>query len=87
MLGLRVTKPAGAEWVLKPASISEVLDRLEGGFVTPKGKFSAKIKRSSKGIVRVEWDTPRGTRGLVDLPGERSFWVRGGKGRRVFRHK
>jgi hypothetical protein len=86
MLGLRVTRLAGEEWVLKPASISEV-DRLGGGFATAKGKFSAKVKRISKGIVRVEWDTPRGTRGLVDLPGERSFWVRGGKGTRVFRHK
>ncbi|KAL3444047.1 Six-hairpin glycosidase-like protein [Aspergillus insuetus] len=86
MLGLRVTKPAGEEWVLKPASFGEV-DRFESGFVTLKGKFSAKVTRVKKGIVKVEWDTPRGTRGLVDLPGEKSIRVKGGKGRRVFRHK
>ncbi|KAL3492416.1 Six-hairpin glycosidase-like protein [Aspergillus germanicus] len=76
MLGLRVTKPAGEEGA-----------GFEGGFATAKGKFSAKVTRVKKGVVRVEWETPRGTRGLVDLPKERSFWVKGGKRRRVFRHK
>jgi hypothetical protein len=62
MLGLRVTKPAGEEWVLKPARFEEI-DRFEGGFVTLKGKFSAKVTRVKKGVVRVEWDTPRGRGG------------------------
>ncbi|KAL4789082.1 Six-hairpin glycosidase-like protein [Aspergillus venezuelensis] len=86
MLGFRVTKPAGEEWMLKPASFSEI-DEFQGGVVTAKGKFSAKVKRVQRGAVSVEWDTPRKTRGLVHLPGQKPFWVNGGKGRRIIQHK
>ncbi|RDW76790.1 uncharacterized protein DSM5745_06782 [Aspergillus mulundensis] len=83
MLGLRVTKPAGEEWVLSPAAFTE-LDKFEGGFTTSYGKFSASVKVDGK-VARVEWNTPRGTKGVVDLPGHEPFRVRGGKGSRKVR--
>ncbi|KAL2833477.1 Six-hairpin glycosidase-like protein [Aspergillus pseudoustus] len=82
MLGLRVTKPAGEEWLLQPASFTE-LDSFQGGFVTTRGRFSAKV-RVGKKYVRVEWNTPKGTRGLIALPGHESFWVSGGRGKKNF---
>jgi hypothetical protein len=76
MLGFRVTKPAGEEWLLKPASFE--LDEFEARLVTAKGRFLAKA-RVSRRYVKMEWGTLRGTRGLVDLPGQKSSWVKGGK--------
>lgn len=83
MLGLRVTKPAGEEWLLKPATFSE-LDSFQGGFVTAKGRFSAKVTVGKK-YIEVEWDAPKETRGLIDLPGQKAFWVSGGKGKKNFK--
>ncbi|KAL4735585.1 Six-hairpin glycosidase-like protein [Aspergillus similis] len=85
MVGLRLTKPAGEEWLLKPASFEE-LDRFESGFVTSKGRFSAKIIVSRRNV-RVDWDAPIGTRGLISLPGQEPFWVKGGKASKIVRRR
>jgi hypothetical protein len=78
LLGLRVTKPLGHEWQLKPSTFTQ-LTEVEGGFATSLGKFSAKYKIKD-GIADVEWDTPVGTRGWLALPGNAPRWVVGGKG-------
>ncbi|KAL4899629.1 Six-hairpin glycosidase-like protein [Aspergillus multicolor] len=83
MLGLRVTKPAGEEWVLAPAGFTD-LHKFEGGFAAALGKFSASVKVDGK-YARVNWETPRGTKGVVYLPGQKPFRVRGGKGSRRVR--
>lgn len=80
MLGLRVTRPAGETWLLQPASVAE-LDFLRGGFTTRLGRFSASITVETK-YIEVQWDTPKGTRGFIDLPELDSFWVSGGKGKK-----
>ncbi|PLB51610.1 alpha-L-rhamnosidase B [Aspergillus steynii IBT 23096] len=77
MVGLRVTKPAGSEWVLSPG----VSDRgsFEAGFSTSLGRFSARIVVEDEEVT-VGWDSPEGTVGIVQVPGRDSVIVRGGKG-------
>lgn len=79
MVGLRVTQPAGKQWQLKPASFNE-LSSAEAGFTTTLGKFSAKFSVEGESVA-VEWDTPEGTEGLLDLPGCDLVKVKGGKGK------
>lgn len=83
MVGLRVTSPRGHEWSLKPATFSE-LSKAEAGFTTSLGKFSAKFKVKGDRAV-VEWNTPKGTRGKIELPGQKAKWVKGGRGRTTVR--
>lgn len=78
VVGLQVTKPGGQEWQLRPASFEE-LSEAEAGFTTKLGQFSAKFT-VNKGRATVEWDTPKGTRGYLALPGQKPRWVKGGKG-------
>ncbi|KAL0930453.1 bacterial alpha-l-rhamnosidase domain-containing protein [Colletotrichum truncatum] len=82
LVGLRVTRPAGQEWRLKP--VFGELDAAQAGFTTVLGKFSAKWE-VAKGVATVEWDAPEGTRGWLELGGEEEAgrWVDGGKGRAV----
>ncbi|KZL79364.1 bacterial alpha-l-rhamnosidase domain-containing protein [Colletotrichum incanum] len=77
LVGLRVTRPAGAGWSLKPV-FGEVPEA-QAGFTTALGRFSAKWK-VERGVATVEWDVPEGTRGRVELGGEEGRWVDGGKG-------
>ncbi|OHX00407.1 bacterial alpha-l-rhamnosidase domain-containing protein [Colletotrichum incanum] len=77
LVGLRVTRPAGAGWSLKPV-FGEVPEA-QAGFTTALGRFSAKWK-VERGVATVEWDVPEGTRGWVELGGEEGRWVDGGKG-------
>ncbi|OLN95837.1 hypothetical protein CCHL11_02681 [Colletotrichum chlorophyti] len=80
LVGLRVTRPAGAEWSLKPV-FGEVPEA-QAGFTTVLGKFSAKwVVRG--GVAAVEWDTPEGTKGWLDLGDGERRWVHGGKGKAV----
>jgi hypothetical protein len=81
LLGLRVTRPAGSEWSLQPAF--GFVDNAQAGFTTGLGKFSAKWTVAGE-TATVEWDTPVGTRGWIDL-GEKKAWVDGGKGRETVR--
>lgn len=78
LVGLRVTKPLGEEWQLQPASF-KLLSEAQAGFTTSLGKFSAKFEVKPS-CVTVEWDTPKGTRGLLLLPGQNPRWMEGGKG-------
>lgn len=77
LVGLRVTKPGGQEWQLKP--VLGELAGAEAGFTTALGRFSAKFAVSG-GKAVVEWDAPAGTRGYLVLPGQKSRWVEGGTG-------
>ncbi|KZL76395.1 glycoside hydrolase family 78 protein (bacterial alpha-L-rhamnosidase domain-containing protein) [Colletotrichum tofieldiae] len=77
LVGLRVTRPAGAGWSLKPV-FGEVPEA-QAGFTTALGRFSARWKVEG-GVAAVEWDVPSGTRGWVELGGEEGRWVDGGKG-------
>ncbi|GKT45320.1 uncharacterized protein ColSpa_05501 [Colletotrichum spaethianum] len=77
LVGLRVTRPAGAGWSLKPV-FGEVPEA-QAGFTTVLGRFSAKWTVEG-GVAAVEWDVPEGTRGWVELGGEEGRWVDGGKG-------
>jgi hypothetical protein len=77
-VGLRVTKPQGSEWQLSPASFKDLAEA-QAGFTTGRGKYSASYKVKSGEMV-VEWDTPKGTKGFLQLPGQRGRWVEGGKG-------
>jgi len=77
LVGLRVTRPAGAEWSLKPSFA--IVTEAQAGFTTSKGKFSAKIT-AQPGMATVEWDCPVGTRGWLDLGKGQQRWVEGGKG-------
>ncbi|KAK7211942.1 hypothetical protein V2G26_019120 [Clonostachys chloroleuca] len=79
MLGLHITKPAGEDWQLKPASFKE-LSSFEAGFTTKLGKFSAKVTVEGDRAT-IEWNTPKGTKGLLALPGEMSRQVPGGEGK------
>jgi hypothetical protein len=65
ILGLSVTGPAGRTWALKPQFGD--LKKVEGGFTTRLGKFSAKWRRSGGAYV-LDFETPRGTEGVVELP-------------------
>jgi len=78
LVGLRVVEPMGRKWEFKPASSGEV-ERAEAGFVTALGRFSAAFERAN-GTVVVRWDTPEGTEGWVQLPGQPGAVVKGGKG-------
>lgn len=77
-MGLRVTEPMGTRWELKPSTFAEV-ERAEAGFTTGLGKFSAKFELGN-GTVKVEWDTPVGTVGYVQLPGQAGRILEGGRG-------
>ncbi|KAF6817097.1 bacterial alpha-l-rhamnosidase domain-containing protein [Colletotrichum plurivorum] len=79
LVGLRVTRPAGKEWRLKPV-FGEV-PAAQAGFTTALGRFSARWAVEGS-VARVEWDAPAGTRGLLDFGGEER-WVDGGKGEAV----
>ena len=81
MVGLLVTKPQGKEWRLAPATFDD-LTEAEAGFTTGLGKFSAKFIVGN-GKATIQWDTPKGTRGKIVIPGQESVWVNGGKGKRV----
>ncbi|KAF9874769.1 glycoside hydrolase family 78 protein [Colletotrichum karsti] len=81
LVGLRVTRPAGAEWSLKP--VFGELDAAQAGFTTKLGRFSARWEVEG-GVATVEWDVPEGRRGWVEFEGE-GRWVGGGKGREVCR--
>lgn len=81
MLGLRLTKPGGEEWLLKPASFDE-LKSVQAGYTTLLGKFSAKFE-VGENEVAVEWNTPEGTTGVIELPGQEPEVVEGGIGSRV----
>ncbi|KAL2809054.1 pectin lyase fold/virulence factor [Aspergillus granulosus] len=79
-VGLRITEPRGKVWSLKPGSFElQGLERAQAGFSTTLGKFKAsyEVKRRK---VKVEWDTPKGTKGWVEVPGARGRWVKGGRG-------
>lgn len=78
MVGLSVTKPEGEEWQLKPATFTQ-LQEAEAGFTTGLGKFSAKYE-AKKNKVTVTWETPKGTKGWLEIPGYKARWVKGGKG-------
>lgn len=77
LVGLRVVEPKGRKWELKPATFEEV-DMAEAGFTTDLGKFSAKFQINHD-TVSVEWNTPNGTEGFVQLPGQQGKVVPGGR--------
>ncbi|KAL4807733.1 Six-hairpin glycosidase-like protein [Aspergillus unguis] len=78
--GLRITGPRGREWMFKPLGVGvDGLDNVQTGFTTGLGRFSAGFEVGD-GEVRVWWDTPRGTRGWVEVPGLDGGWVEGGWG-------
>ncbi|KAL6239641.1 hypothetical protein BDW75DRAFT_227009 [Aspergillus navahoensis] len=81
MVGLRITKPRGREWSLRPASFGlDGLEEAQAGFTTGLGGFRAGYRVQGESVA-VSWDTPAGTRGWVQLPGEEEGrWVEGGKG-------
>ena len=75
IVGLRVTKPLGQEWALKPQFGD--LEWAQAGFMTSLGRFEAKWS-ITRDRVAVEWDTPKGTQGWLELPGGEAKWVEGG---------
>ncbi|KAL5041930.1 hypothetical protein BDW71DRAFT_201002 [Aspergillus fruticulosus] len=80
-VGLRITKPRGSEWSFRPASFGlDGLEEAQAGFTTGLGRFRAGFRVQGE-TATVSWDTPAGTRGWVQLPGEEGRWVEGGKGR------
>lgn len=77
LVGLRVTKPSGSEWQLKPAF--EAVRAAEAGFTTALGRFSARwLVDGMKATV--SWEAPAGTRGWIEAPGAEPRWVGGGSG-------
>lgn len=80
LLGLRLTKPGGAEWLLRPATFGE-LNSVQAGYTTVLGKFSASFAVESDEVT-VQWDTPEGTKGVIELPGRELEVVAGGRGSR-----
>ena len=83
LVGLRITEPKGRKWSLTPSTFREV-ERAEAGFTTGLGKFSAKFEVGN-GTVKIQWDTPIGTEGYVQLPGQPGQTVEGGKGSTVIK--
>ncbi|KAG7132579.1 hypothetical protein HYQ45_009096 [Verticillium longisporum] len=79
LVGLKVTGLAGATWTLKP--VFNQLPSAQAGFTTNLGKFSAKWEVSN-GVATIEWETPTGTKGWLDL-GREKKWVEGGAGKTV----
>ncbi|GJD00436.1 bacterial alpha-L-rhamnosidase domain-containing protein [Colletotrichum higginsianum] len=80
LVGLRVTRPAGAAWSLRPA-FGEVPEA-QAGFTTALGRFSARW-RVEGAVATVEWDVPEGTRGWVELGARRGGGWTAGRGRRA----
>ncbi|KAL3471257.1 Six-hairpin glycosidase-like protein [Aspergillus californicus] len=79
-VGLKIVEPRGVEWSLKPAGVGiGGLEEAEAGFTTALGKFLGGYVVGN-GKVRVSWDTPKGTRGWVEIPGGKGRWVKGGRG-------
>ncbi|KAL4760675.1 pectin lyase fold/virulence factor [Aspergillus foveolatus] len=79
-VGLKITKPKGSEWSLSPASFGiQGLEEAQAGFTTALGRFKAAFRVQGKRAT-VTWDTPAGTKGWVQLPGEEGSWVVGGRG-------
>lgn len=75
--GLQVIEPLGRKWQLKP-SFGD-LKWAQAGFTTSLGKFQSKWSIIGKRVF-VEWETPLGTEGWIELPGTNGKWVKGGKG-------
>jgi hypothetical protein len=67
VLGLQLISPGGRNWVLSPQFGD--LKKVEGGFTTNLGKFSAKweVLENEEGY-RIEYDVPNGTSGALVLP-------------------
>ncbi|KAK3333368.1 Six-hairpin glycosidase-like protein [Cercophora scortea] len=65
VLGLRVTKPAGGEWVFAPQMGD--LEHVRGGFVTRLGRFEGSWARDGEGYTATV-EAPGGTRGRLVLP-------------------
>ncbi|KZM28619.1 catalytic [Ascochyta rabiei] len=81
LVGLRITEPKGRKWEIKPGTFDE-LERAEAGFTTALGKFSARIQVLKKTVI-VEWDTPVGSEGYVQVPGQIGRTVEGGPGFKI----
>ncbi|KAH8588401.1 glycoside hydrolase family 78 protein [Bisporella sp. PMI_857] len=67
IVGLQITQPGGSTWTLAPQFGD--LTNAEGGFTTPKGKFSAKWKLIPGGY-EIEWTFPGDTVGTIVLPAD-----------------
>ncbi|KAJ7033596.1 Six-hairpin glycosidase [Mycena alexandri] len=71
VLGLSVTAPQGAEWLLSPNLAG--LPHAEGGFSTSLGWFGASWNVSTQGTVTtfsLDVDVPEGTTGVFEVPRE-----------------
>ncbi|KAG6901133.1 hypothetical protein C0995_016691 [Termitomyces sp. Mi166 len=74
VLGLTLTSAQGATWSLAP--VLSGLDAAEGGLTTDLGWFGVKWEiRANKLMLLV--DVPKGTRGIIRLPGTRPTQVEG----------
>jgi hypothetical protein len=76
LVGLSVIEPAGAKWQLKP-NFGD-LTWAQAGFTTSLGKYEAKWSMGNQ-TIKLEWNTPTGTAGYVQVSGN-GTWVAGGNG-------
>ncbi|KAF7198560.1 hypothetical protein HII31_00299 [Pseudocercospora fuligena] len=76
LVGLKIAKPGGREWVLEP-QLGNVTDA-RAGFETPLGRFEACVSKEANGSVfMVEVVTPADTKGTVILPGDWTIEIDG----------
>ncbi|KAJ7733701.1 Six-hairpin glycosidase [Mycena metata] len=78
VLGLSVTAPQGAQWLLSPNLAG--LPSAQGGFTTSLGWFGASWTVSTKGTTTtfsVDLDVPAGTSGVFEVPPELRGAARG----------
>ncbi|KAI1387398.1 glycoside hydrolase family 78 protein [Hypoxylon trugodes] len=66
IVGIGITGLAGSTWRIAPQFGD--LPHAEGGFTTSLGKFSAKWVVGSDGSYVLNYNTPKGTSGVLDLP-------------------
>ena len=80
ILGIHLETPLGRTWTIFP-HLTKWLESARGGFATGMGRFEVSINRMKLGgsrLLLVYIDTPRGSKGTVEL-GTQKFEVLGGR--------
>lgn len=72
ILGIKLIKPAGREWIIEP-HLTKWLSHVSGGFATILGKFEVKVRRmrdgDGKAMEMLEAYAPKGTSGTIGWGG------------------
>jgi hypothetical protein len=76
--GIHLTSSIGKTWRISPALGD--LTSVDAGFKTPLGSFSSTVRACNRTIQSLHFQTPKGTKGSVSLPGVKGVLVGGTRG-------